>query len=336
MRLRVLVTALLLAAWPAGAYIVLGGANAVRGSQVPGDVLDLSKFNISLPISDTLGTLYNKTANLGTPVVSSCYTDTGSSPAAITATELANSVSRTVEAGLSSYSHPSYFYALNGVVHYIFPAWGATTSTNTDSPRTELRSIIGGTGATGSNASRDFIPQNGPRWRLKGGVARVNARNNTTHIFQIHPDKDAANPSGSSDVLLLVSYKDGALSASIKKNDQSGTYSTQALGTTTLATQSAPEAYDIQGWYDTTSASGDDYIRWTIKIAGVTNTYSQPVERAWRGRAMYFKSGAYSSLKYNCSDDAPAAIANNYTLGGTPTDYVEVLQTQLTVSLDNP
>lgn len=306
-----------------------------KAAALPSQVLSLSAWDLALPVNPD-GELFNDF------YTGSCASQTlNPSPAALGSNAaLARALCDTIDApgvvGLSN----AYFNVQAGAVQFIAPVWGATTSTNTKSPRCELRSRVTGSGSTKAG---DFTPDNMPSLRIVGSVVRRSNANGKVHIAQIHADT-TTRPSpqrnhASSDVYLIVSFNSaGQLVSEVTAEHDSTVKDAVNIGPAGVplrAVGSSP-AYDLTITQETLTR-----LRYVGTVNGVAVNQAHDFPASWPTTwtlvNMYAKAGAYSSGSALCGDDAAVAKANGYLLpANAVTDYFQTSIHALSLTLLNP
>lgn len=321
-KIRMTLAGLLLSAAPAFGYISLGGGNAVAIG-FPSDLIPaVSQFSITEPVNSSGELFYNAYTRTG------ACTGTSAPQTANPAADLVRSLGRTITATVG-YSSP-YFYLGGGEVHFVVPIWGSTTTPDTLSnhTRSELRSLLGGTGAT---KSTDFNRNNRPVLTGTVRVVKFPASGGKVTIAQYHADTTTTPATASGDTFMLLSVDQaGNLASSITKKDQSGTFNTTVLTPTSVL----GKRISFSARYDT-----DNIIHWSVSIdGGAAVLTDQAVEAAWNGANIYAKAGAYHSTDVLCAaePDYSNAVGNGGLLSARFTDYIETAWSALTLTLLNP
>jgi cell division septation protein DedD len=210
---------------------------------LPSQVLDLANWKLNLPIA---------------------------APGTSTSMEIAN---------LIGYTNAPYFATTpdNAAVEFVAPVGGATTS-GSSYPRSELREMSGGKGAS---------------WSTTVGVHTMVVREATLHLPVVKPQVVTAQIHSASDDVIEI-LTDGSRSTS-----KPGTVSICLRYKGSMKTPCLDDAYVLGTPYTITITAGGGHIK--IAYNGV-----QKFDYATSMSGLYFKAGAYTQSNPS-KGDAPTA-----------------------------
>jgi hypothetical protein len=178
----------------------------------------------------------------------------------------------------AAYERAPYFYTVNeGALTFMAPTEGATTS-GSHYPRSELREMTGAgteaawTIAQGGTLSATLAVNELPL--ASGG------KNGRIVIGQIH---------GPSDELCRLYYDNGKLHFHDDKSGPGQTELEYVLRSPAGAVTSIP----LNASFDYSIVVANGTLTVSAQYAGTTYTASETINAFWKGKALYFKAGAY-------------------------------------------